>query len=89
MTYKGKLPQEKMIELYNMGFSPEEIAKQYGYRSTEYILCKLRQAGVFQAKNIDKGKVFALHKAGWSVSKIAQEMVTSVDSIEGVLNDRV
>lgn len=89
MVYKGKLSPEKMVELYNMGFTVEEIAKQYGYKNGEYITCKLRMYGVYNSKNIDRGKVFALHKAGWTTNQIAEEMVTSIESIMEVLNERI
>lgn len=86
MAYKSRMTFERMVELYHMGFSPEEIAKENGYKNAEYITSKLRTAGILRAKSIDKGKVLALHKAGWNTAKIAQEMVTSVESIEELLN---
>ena len=87
MVYKRRLDVDKMIELYNLGFEPEEIGKEYGYKNGEYITTKLRQAGVYKSKRLDKGKVMALHKAGWSNQAIAFEMITTVEEIERALND--
>lgn len=85
MVYKSRLSLDKMIELYQQGYEPNEIAKQYGYKNGEYITSKLRQAGVYKASRLDTGKILALRKAGWNVRDIAMECVASIDQIEGVL----
>lgn len=89
MVYHSRLSWDKMIDLYKQGYDPNEIAKMYGYKNGEYITAKLRQAGVYRSNKIDKGKVFALRKAGWTVRDIAMECVASIEQIEEVLNDRV
>ena len=86
MAYKGKLDVKRMIELYNSGKEPEQIAKEFGYKNGEYITAKLRQAGVYRTKNLDKGKVYALYKAGWSTKDIAFEMDTTEKEIEEVVS---
>ena len=89
MVYKSRLTLERMIELYNLGYEPEEIGKEYGYKNGEYITTKLRQAGVYKAKRLDKGKVHALYNAGWTIQAIAFEMITTEKEIREALNDRI
>jgi hypothetical protein len=36
---------------------------------------------------VDKGKVVALHKAGWTVKNIAGDITASEETVEEVLND--
>ena len=38
-------------------------------------------------RTIDRGKVFALAKAGWPTKKIAEEMSCSVWSVRNILNN--
>lgn len=86
MAYKGKLDVNRMIELYKSGKEPEQIAKEFGYKNGEYITAKLRQAGVYRTKNLDRGKVYALFKAGWTAKDIAFEMDTTEEVIEEVVS---
>ena len=83
--YKGRIPFKTMIELYEQGWEPDEIGRMYGYKNGEYIRGKLRDAGVWKAERLDKGKVGALHKAGWSVRDIAIEMGTTERQIREVI----
>ena len=85
--YKGRIPINTMIELYEQGYEPDEIGHMYGYKNGEYIRGKLRDAGVWKAERLDTGKVGALHKAGWSVRDIAIEMGTTEKQIREVVNE--
>ena len=85
MPYKRRLPIEEMVRLYESGLDADEIGKMYGYKNGEYIRAKLRQAGVYKAKRLDRGKVFALYKAGWKVRDIALDLDTTDDVIKEVL----
>ena len=86
---QGKLTLQRMIELYESGMDTAEIAEQNGYQNDKFIIHKLREAGYVVRRNIDTGKVMALHRAGWSNQEIAWDMNIPVSKVEGVLNDRV
>lgn len=83
--YKGRISVEKMIELYEHGYEPNEIGHMYGYKDGDYIRTKLRHVGVLKESRIDKGKVGALHKAHWSIRDIAIEMGTTERQIREVI----
>lgn len=85
---QGKLTLKRMIELYESGMDTAEIAEQNGYQNDKFIIHKLREAGYVVRRNIDTGKVMALHRAGWSNQDIAWDMNIPVEKVEGVLNDR-
>lgn len=85
---QGRLSLKKMIELYESGMDTAEIAEQNGYQNDKFIVHKLREAGYVVRRNIDTGKVMALHRAGWSNKDIAWDMNIPVEKVEGVLNDR-
>lgn len=38
-------------------------------------------------KKVDRGKVMALHKAGWSLSKIADEMGCSAQRVHQIVKE--
>ena len=84
----GKLSLQRMIELYESGMDTAEIAEKNGYQNDKFIIHKLREAGYVVRRNIDTGKVMALHRAGWSNQQIAWDMNIPVSKVEGVLNDR-
>ena len=85
---QGRLSLKKMIELYESGMDTAEIAEQNGYKNDKFIVHKLREAGYVVRRNIDTGKVMALHRAGWSNQDIAWDMSIPIEKVEGVLNDR-
>lgn len=85
---QGRLSLKKMIELYESGMDTAEIAEQNGYQNDKFIVHKLREAGYVVRRNIDTGKVMALHRAGWSNQDIAWDMNIPIEKVEGVLNDR-
>ena len=85
---QGKLTLQRMIELYESGMDTAEIAEKNGYQNDKFIIHKLREAGYVVRRNIDTGKVMALHRAGWSNQEIAWDMNIPVEKVEGVLNDR-
>ena len=84
---KASIPQ--MVELYLQGLEPDEIKEELGYSSAEYITQKLRDAKVYDSsrKRIDKGKIKALRKAGWSIQDIAEEEQLPESIIREVLNE--
>lgn len=85
---QGRLSLKKMIELYESGMDTAEIAEQNGYQNDKFIVHKLREAGYVVRRNIDTGKVMALHRAGWINQDIAWDMNIPIEKVEGVLNDR-
>lgn len=89
MAYKSRVSTEKLVELYQSGMEPEEIAKEYGYKNGDFITTKLRQAGVYRGRRLDTGKIYALHKAGWNNRDIAFDVDTTEEEVERVLNDRL
>jgi len=79
----------ELVSLYESGMDDDEIALKLGYKGSEHVRNVLRKAGVWRNDRLDKGKVLALHKAGWSIGDIAMECAASIEQIEEVLNDRV
>lgn len=80
----------RIIESYKQGLSINEIAAKHTYTQTRVkeILkeCKLIDYSLEdELKEIDLGKVKALHNAHWSVSDIAHEFFTSESIIEEAL----
>lgn len=85
---KSRATIQQMAELYLQGMEPDEIRERFGYKSEDYIIQKLRQARVYvhNRKKVDEGKIKALHRAGWSISEIAEEEQLREPVIREVLN---
>lgn len=77
----------ELVSLYESGMDDDEIALKLGYKGSEHVRNVLRKAGVWRNDRLDKGKVMALHKAGWSIGDIAMEMASSIPSIQEVINE--
>lgn len=83
-----RVTPEEMIRLYQSGMEMEDIRDQYGYKNINFIRSVLRDAGVLEKTTIDVGKINALHKAGWSLKKIAMEECLSVETVQEALDKR-
>lgn len=82
------LDRKKIFEMYEQGFSLMEIADAVGARSTTYIQTLIREAdGRGKVVNIDKGKIHALRKAGWSIADIVFEMGLPPEKVREVLSE--
>ncbi len=69
-----RLDIKKAVKLFNDGYTIDEIVEEVGASNKEYLKSKMRAAGVvFDAPEIDVGKVWALHLAGWSSADICEE----------------
>lgn len=86
-VHKPKVSIDTIIDDYKNGMTPLEIAEKYQYRRAETIIQKLRKAKVYEEQSVDKGKIFALQKAGWSVYEIAEDMHLEEYVIQNVLKN--
>ena len=79
--------RDEMRRLYDEGYTDEEIARQVG--CTQHYIERLREkAGLVpNPKPFDYGKMKALHRAGWSIHKIADEMGVEDEEIRRRLNE--
>lgn len=83
----NKVPVEELIFLYKVKhMTPQEIANKVGYKRAETVTHKLKRAGIWTSATVDKGKIRALHKAGWSIEKISMETEVSEDMIREILS---
>ena len=65
-----KVKPAEVIAMYEKGYTTSEIAERYGV-SRSHVRKTLSDTGKYQPENgVDKGKVRALWKAGWSIQKI-------------------
>jgi hypothetical protein len=83
---------EQLVKDYTNGVTAKEIAVEYGYTDVKAVMKKinkLENEGKIDRgkKYIDRGKIRALHKAGWSISKIAYEMDCSESRIENIIGE--
>jgi len=85
----AKASVNEMVSMYLSGMEPEEIRSALGYKTTDYVIQKLRAAKVYDRHRriIDAGKIRALHNANWPVSKIAAEEGLSESKVREVLNN--
>lgn len=81
MTSKHKIDTEKMIQLYNEGYTPNEIADYFGTKSGLNIEKKLRAEGVL----VDMSKIRSLWLAGWGIESIMKECDASEEQIRKVV----
>lgn len=81
MTSKPKIDREKMLQLYNDGYTPSEIADYFGTKSGLNIEKKLRAEGIL----IDKPKIRSLWLAGWGIERIMKECNASEEQIREVV----
>jgi len=80
-----KYDHQKIIEMYNAGKTEREIAKEIGI-GHKYIRSILIRHGIIEAQHhIDKGKIKALHRAGWTAEEIAADMYIEAEQVREVL----
>lgn len=91
--------ERQLCEDYKNGVRISQLVKKYGltYFSTDTVLIrnglKEPRLGVEIRENykpvakIDKGKVVALLKAGWSIEKVAEEFITTRENIIEVVKE--
>lgn len=86
MAGKRKYDHEKIWEFYNKGYTDFQISEAVGC-SSEYVK-NLRGEKRLppNLEPFDTGKMKALHNAGWSNYKIADEMDVDVEEIKERLN---
>lgn len=85
MPRKPKAKAAELVELYNSGWSLEDIGKKFDY-SVHHVRFILRRQGIDLEVYIDKGKILALHKAGWSTAAIADEMNLNETQVREVID---
>ena len=72
---KARLDHDLIFRLWREGYSIDYITTAVGSIDPGYIRGLIqRKFGKISERRIDRGKIFALRKVGWSVTKIAQEM---------------
>lgn len=76
--------KEEVIRLHKTGMKDSHIAKQIGC-SAARVYNILVEKGL-KKKRIDKGKVWALYRAGWSLDMISDEMSCDEERITEILN---
>jgi len=87
MAGKRMYDRKEMRRLYDEGYTDEAIASQIGC-SRLYIQDLRQRAGLEpNPEPFDTGKMKALHRAGWSVHKIADEMGVEDEEIRRRLNE--
>ena len=94
---KGPLTKDQMTlidEMYTQGENIAHIARLIGRKQylVERYIAKARAGKISEeAKNIyiDRGKIFALAKAGWSAKTIAGDMGLDVELVKDVLAGKI
>lgn len=90
-----KLDEEKVISLYNSGMEVNKIAKEMNcsIAPIRRILVPLYgdekghlRRGYGRPK-LDRGKISALHNAGWDEKKIADEMGCEPETVKDILRE--
>lgn len=79
---------EECLALEKAGWTIRQMAEHYG-TSRSHLSNKFKiWKDVNLGKDItDIGKVHALHNAGWSLEKIADEMMSTVDKVKIALSE--
>lgn len=72
---KAKFDRQQIYRMWQEGYSIDYITRAVGSIDPGYIRGLIqRKFGKISERRIDRGKIFALREAGWSVYRIAQEM---------------
>lgn len=72
---KTRIDHDLIFRLWREGYSIDYITRAVGSIDPGYIRGIIqRRFGKISERRIDRGKIFALREAGWSVYRIAQEM---------------
>lgn len=80
MSYR-KIDKEKMIQMYEEGYTCDEIAHYFGTKSGKNIEDMVRK----EIKGIDKGKAKGLWLAGWGIYAIMKECHATEDEIREIV----
>ncbi len=81
---KKQVNREQIIKLHQEGVSYQNIAESVGC-SKSTVGKVLNEAGCSAKIFLDKGKVLALHRAGWKVKDIAGDMGITEEDVREVL----
>lgn len=76
---KRRLDMQKAAELFEQGWTVQDITKEIGATNSHWVVQRLHQMGYAEAsivpiEKLDTGKMHALANAGWPIEKIADEM---------------
>lgn len=82
MTSKSKIDRVRMIELYNQGYTPDQIAGIFGTKSGDNIEKLLRRE---LNRPLPEGKIRSLWLAGWGIERIMKECNVSEEQIREVV----
>lgn len=80
MSYR-KIDKEKMLQMYNDGYTYDEIAHYFGTKSGKNIEDMIRK----EIKGVDKGKAKRLWLAGWGIYAIMKECHATEDEIREIV----
>ena len=80
MSYR-KIDKEKMIQMYEEGYTYDEIAYYFGTKSGKNIEDMVRK----EIKGVDKGKAKRLWLAGWGIYAIMKECHATEDEIREIV----
>lgn len=80
MSYR-KIDKKKMLQMYNDGYTYDEIAHYFGTKSGKNIEDLVRK----EVKGVDKGKVKRLWLAGWGIYAIMKECHATEEEIREVV----
>ena len=82
MTSKVKIDREKMLQLYNEGYTPDQMASYFGTKSGKNIESILRKE---LKKPVTKGKIQSLWLAGWGIERIMKECNVTQEEVREVI----
>lgn len=83
-----KLDRDRIYRMWEEGYSIDAITQEVGSRSPGHIREIIQKKyGRIDPLFIDRGKIFALRKAGWTVTKIAEEMKLPNQEIVNILKE--
>ncbi len=78
-----------IAKMYRCGKTCQEIAEELNYPNAKIVanaINRMKARGTLDMpKQIDSGKVGALHRAGWSAKMIARDMSIPIEQIEAEL----
>lgn len=86
MGIRRRIDHEEVIRMHLDGIPGNEIAEELG--CCKATVCKiLNDAGYSMKSGLDKGKIMALHRAGWRIKDIAWDMSIKEETVREVLEE--
>ena len=82
MTSKVKINREKLLQLYNEGYTPDQMASIFGTKSGKNIEAILRKE---LKKPVTNGKIKSLWLAGWGIERIMKECNVTQEEVREVI----